>query len=174
MTAYINGELSQSARRYVARQIDRDPRCHAEYLRQRAIKDALESRLPAMDRPHADQLNTMWANIQTQLHDGAIVPVGGPANTPEAQSPYSLGYALAVLLCLFGLLLPFTSRVEGSEAAVIEQPVPALAVQQITLVHDTPDVASSLVAAARWTQPGSTPAPIHNLHSTPSPQTPEK
>lgn len=174
MTAYINGELSVNARRYVARQIDSDPRCRAEFNRQRAIKEAVEYKLPAMGRPEKSQLDSMWANIQTQLVDNSVRDV--PANTITMQPTYSLGYVLAIILCLFGVLLPFSFKVEGSEAVMIEQPMPNLENQFVATAIDptdaTQEVDSSAVALVSWTEPGSTPVPDRNLHNTPSPQTP--
>lgn len=170
MTAYINGELSQPARRYVARQIDSDAHCRAEYTRQQAIKEAVEYKLPAMGRPEKVQLDSMWANIQTQLADNSLHEV--PANAHAMQPTYSLGYALAVFLCVFGILLPFSFKVDGSEAIIVEQPVPQTEIEVAVTSVDATQQVDRVVAFASWTQPGSTPAPDNNLHNTPSAQTP--
>lgn len=173
MTAYINDELSQRARRYVARQIERDPRCEAEYRRQRSLKDTVERTLPVMGRPDATQLNNMWLNIQSQMSDNtAVVPTS--RHTPAAH--FSLGYALAIILCLLGLLLPFSFKVEGSESiTAAQQPVPQIQAQiSVTPFQAATTSETSMIAIARWTEPGSTPMPANALHNTPSPYTPEK
>jgi anti-sigma factor RsiW len=164
MTAYINGELPPSMRRFIGRLINDDERVYNEYIRQRQTKLELERQLPAFGRPEEGRLNAIWVNIQAQLNtpDAPVTP------PPTARRSYSLSYGVALGLCVLALLIPFAFDASHASAAVVPQ---VLETEEFT----TPDVTvlkvTSVAVAAR-----SEVLPTHDvavgIQNTPAPRTP--
>jgi anti-sigma factor RsiW len=161
MAAYINGELPIHTRRFIGRLINDDERVYREYIRQRQTQRDLERQLPTFGRPDAEQLDSMWANIQTQL------------NTPETPAVtrqfYSLSYGVALGLCVMALMILLTFDSGRASAAVSARHLPET-VEFTT--PDTPPVKLTSVAVAGRFETLATDEVVTDLQNTPAPQTP--
>ncbi|RMG83737.1 MAG: hypothetical protein D6712_12605 [Chloroflexi bacterium] len=124
MTAYINGELSQAARRRIARYIAEDPACRAEYMRQLDIARELEHRMQCVGRPAVPQLERIWAQVQTNIQ-----------TTPAPRTqPRRVRYGLMLLVVLLVLVLPWTLANRNVAPNIPSQPAP-----EVSLRRGTPE-----------------------------------
>ena len=71
LAAYINGQLSPRARRRIARYIDIDAACYAEYVRQRELARELNHSLPYIGQPSQPQIDRIWGAIQAEISPNA-------------------------------------------------------------------------------------------------------
>lgn len=85
LAAYINGQLSPRARRRIARYIDIDAACYAEYVRQRELARELNHSLPYIGQPSQPQLDRIWGAIQAEM--GIINEISPNAPTSASQRP---------------------------------------------------------------------------------------
>jgi hypothetical protein len=118
----------------------------------------LERTVPLIGRPHAAQLNRMWASIQSDM-----------AHSREAQWGFSLRYGFAALALLLVLLLPWTLGSGRVALAIPSQPAPHL------IAAETPDstepaVAPTAIALNTSTEHPTTP-PAQLPHRAPAPET---
>lgn len=165
MNAYLDGTLSDTARRRVARYIDSDPACYAEYMRQRTLRQDLIQTLPRIGRPPAQRLDALWSAIQAEIapqtiHSGR--PMGGLLNLKAAYG--FVGMAAALLL-----MLPLS--VGGGQAgfALPQQPQPRTQVVTATASFAAREVAfNTATPQAPETLMPQTAALI--LRVTPTPQ----
>ena len=104
MARFVAGDLSDAARRRIARYIDECPDCYREYMRHRAFDHNLSCKLPALGRPSKQQLDGMWTALQGELVASAkpINNLGDFARRSSLRFSYGLA---AVALCL-AVLLP--------------------------------------------------------------------
>ena len=119
MAKYISGDLSDVARRRIARFIDERQDCYDEYMRQRAVADHLRSSLPILGRPDARRLDNIWLSLSAELapaHAGAASSAG-----MRAPGNQTAGYAAIMLLLGVALLLPFALGL-GSSFGAVELP----------------------------------------------------
>ena len=133
MAQYLSGDLSDAARRRIARFIDECQDCYAEYIRQLAFANTLEQELAALGRPDSQKLDAIWASLQTELNQSARAPASIGADKPRASS--SLGYGLVMLAISIALLIPMTAGYRASaaldlpprpqRAAIARTPAPA-------------------------------------------------
>lgn len=84
LTAYVNGQLSPRARRRIARYIDIDAACYAEYVRQRELARELNHSLPYIGQPTQPQLDRMWGAIQAEI--GTITEINPTASVTPSHS----------------------------------------------------------------------------------------
>ncbi|MDQ7024468.1 MAG: hypothetical protein Q9P01_13315 [Anaerolineae bacterium] len=164
MTAYINGELPTHTRRFIGRLINDDERVYNEYIRQRQTQRDLERQLPTLGRPDAERLDSMWANIQTQLN----APHSPTAPNTTGQF-YSLSYGVALGLCVMALMVLLTFDSGRASAAVSARHLPET-VEFTT--PDTPPVKLTSVAVARRLETLATDEVATDLQNTPAPRTP--
>jgi len=114
MVAYLNGELNERARRRMARFIDGDARCYAEYQRQRDIQRSLAADLPAMGRPQAAQLDRIWAAVKADL----------TAPEPSRQPVVRARYGLVMMLFITALVFPLVFGDSTISQAAATPPTP--------------------------------------------------
>ena len=79
MVRYVSGDLSDAARRRVARYIEECEDCYREFRRQRDFAQQLESSLPNFGRPDAERLDQLWASVARDLQ----APSSGRAWFPQ-------------------------------------------------------------------------------------------
>lgn len=165
MAAYINGDLSEGARRRIARYIDECPDCYNEYIRQRKLANELERKLPAFGRPDAQQLDRIWASIQGELAFAGAGATNSNTHSSHRSTSYTTwSYGLLALAMSLLLLLPIAMSYQASVAIVPSPPQP-----EISQLEKTPTtVAHRPVVLAAITQPG---APLYSplLQNTPAP-----
>lgn len=164
MAAYINGELSVTTRRFVARMIDSDERCYQEYVSQRQKKQELERDLPRFGQADKQQLSTMWAAIQAEMNTPS------PATLRPTKRPVT--YRLALIVTVLLLVLPFVwSNASPATAVLPQQPSPELLSTQTapSLLRLT---APTLVALVTLNDHQATDAARPDLQNTPAPHTP--
>lgn len=128
MVAYLNRELSEPARRRVARFIDECDDCYAEYIRQRELKREIQSRFPAFGQASEAQLNRIWSAIEGDLMD----------SSPRSSKPRSLQYGFIIAVLLSLLLIPLMTSENSISQAVATQPAPVLRTGH-ELSTETPD-----------------------------------
>lgn len=122
MAKYLSGDLSDVARRRIARFIDECQDCYDEYLRQREIRDQLQRNLPVLGRPDAQRLDSIWMSLQSEL-----APAGAaksPATGLMGNTP--MGQSLFMVLLAAILLLPLSIGLQTSVAAIDLPPYPRL------------------------------------------------
>lgn len=168
MTAYLDGELSDKARRFIARQIDENPRCYDDYIRARQSKQDIERHLPTFGQAEANQLDNMWAAIQAEMKQPQekLTPI-----QPLQRPSYSLSYGVAVLVLAVILLTPFalnSNRLVTEPIA--QQPAP----EETALITSEATDAPAMVALISETdvQMQSTRDTQIPLQNTPAPRTP--
>lgn len=124
MARFVAGDLSDAARRRIARYIDECPDCYREYMRHRAFDHNLSCQLPALGRPSKQQLDGMWTALQGELVASAkpINNLGDFARRSSLRFSYGLA---AVALCL-AALLPIALGYHASVASVGLLPAPRL------------------------------------------------
>ena len=125
IAGYLRGDLSDVARRRIARFIDECQDCYREYIRQAEFANRLERELPLLGRPDAQRLDTLWTSIQTELAapEGAL-----PARRAgKARSHLSLSHGLVMLAISIALLIPMVLGWHTSVAALDLPPRPRTA-----------------------------------------------
>ena len=125
MAQYLSGDLSDAARRRIARFIDECQDCYLEYIRQVEFVSQLERELPALGRPDSQRLDALWASIQTELNLSDRTPslTGGG----KQRSNWSFGYGLVMLALSIALMIPMTVGYHASVAALDLPPRPQTA-----------------------------------------------
>ncbi|GAB5491473.1 MAG: hypothetical protein Phog2KO_16880 [Phototrophicaceae bacterium] len=171
MTAYLDGDLSLKARRFVARQIDENPLCYQEYIRAKQSKQELERTLPSFGKAEQSQLDNVWANIQAELNQPKTV-----VDTIQASHRpiFSLSYGVTVLLFFVMMLTPLAlDASRASISPIPQQPAPEEIVDATTRAS-TPDPNSTAIALAPDTtiQVQTTLRSDIPLQNTPAPRTP--
>lgn len=173
MSAYIEGTLPPDTRRFVARQIESNPRCYQEYMRLRQLHEQLKAEIPRFAMPDDTQLDTMWAHIQSEI------AISKPVATPRriALRPrFSLGYSVAMLFIVIIMLTPVAhSAAKTVPVPIVERPLP-----EATEAINTPSAAGITERAANAktveiaAQTTNTHAPHTRLpaYNTPEPRTP--
>lgn len=176
MAAYINGEVSPATRRLIAQQIDTHDDVYRCYVQHREAKRNLERELPTFGQASETQLDSMWANIQTQLNQPEPATPAPVRTTPR----YSLGYGLAMVLCVMALLLPLSMDATRAQASFTPQPQHPS--PEFTEVATTPaylrlathvQIASVADYREEHPVPVHTAFPAHELYTTPMPETPD-
>lgn len=167
MTAYINGELPQVTRRFIARQIDEDERCYNEYILQRRTKNELERILPTLGRSNEAQLNNIWSNIQAEMNKPSEMRMTAPKHS------FQLGYGLVVVAMTLALLLPLTFEAQSVNAQDVptQQPMPQYALTSEPDVVKQATINPTFVAIAE-VMAQQTIEPQTASISTPVPDTP--
>ena len=122
MAKYLSGELSDVARRRIARFIDESPDCYEEYLRQREVTDQLQRNLPSFGRPDAQRLDNIWMSLQSELAPAATRGLPGSNYLGNTQ----IGHSLFMVLLAAILLLPLTIGFHPSVATIELPPRPKL------------------------------------------------
>lgn len=123
LAAYVDGELSATMRRFVARLIDEHSDLYTEYIQLRDSRQQLERELPTLGRATNDQMQRLWTHIDAQLRTPDAVPA---TQSKFAMQPrFSLSYGLAVLMCAAALMLPLVFDTNAVNAALpAEMPAP--------------------------------------------------
>lgn len=164
MARYLSGDLSDSARRRIARYIDECEDCYQEYIRQRTLVNKLERNLPVLGRPSTQKLENIWSSIQSEMALAGATPSSGTATFRSNGSHNTWSLGLVMLMLVLMLLIPL---VVGYQASVASVPLPPL--PQVTENIKTPTtVAENHVVLASITQPG-VPLNIPLLQNTPAP-----
>lgn len=120
LVAYINGQLSPRARRRIARYIDIDAACYAEYVRQRELARELNHSLPYIGQPDKPQLDRIWGAIQAEMSPTA------PAQRPQ---PHYLQVKRAnarfgLVSIAFGLVMALPFTLGNSHVSALYVPTP--------------------------------------------------
>lgn len=124
MARFVAGDLSDAARRRIARYIDECPDCYREYMRHRAFDHNLSRQLPTLGRPSKQQLDGMWMALQSEL-----VAPSKPINTLgdfTRRSSLHFSYGLAAVAICLAVLLPIALGYHASVANVDLLPAPRL------------------------------------------------
>lgn len=126
MARFVAGDLSDAARRRIARYIDECPDCYREYMRHRAFDHNLSRRLPTLGSPSRQQLDDMWQALQGELGAPAkpINTIGDFARRSSLHFSYGL---VAVAICL-AVLLPIALGYHAAQPAVEMRPAAPLLV----------------------------------------------
>jgi hypothetical protein len=111
LAAYLNHELPPHARRRVARYIEEEPACYAEYIRQRDLQRELIDHMAYFGQSQNEQLSRMWTAIQMELS-----PAARPR--PVIQSPRTR-YGLAGMAAAFLIAVPVSL---GSSGVAFAEP----------------------------------------------------
>lgn len=152
MTAYVNGGLSPRARGRIARYIEGDPACYAEYRRQRELSRELRSSLPALGAPTPRQLDRVWGAIQAELNLNADRDVSAPATAyraaprRRASGHSGTGYKLAGVMLTLCLALPLAVMATGGTASARAVPTPPVP-RQVAEIAQTQRGADALTLA---------------------------
>lgn len=174
MAAFVDGQLPQNTRRFVARLIDEDPRCYQEYIRLRENKQTLERDLPRLGRPDAGTLDALWHSIEQEMTAPADP---APAATRQRYAVLSLRYGVGVLLLLWALILPalWSGGTASPVQSMTRQPSPVrnITLTPATAAQDTPEAAPTLVALMAQTETHATAKLETDLHNTPASATPQ-
>ncbi len=124
MARFVAGDLSDAARRRIARYIDECPDCYREYMRHRAFDRNLSCQLPTLGRPSRQQLDGMWLALQ-----GELVAPAKPINTLgdfARRSSLHFSYGLAAVAICLAVLLPIALGYHASLATSEMRPAPQL------------------------------------------------
>lgn len=114
MTAFINGELPEHARRRVARYIDSSPDCYKLYIQERQLQRDLRGELITLARPHSAELSRVWQSIQSEMERKSVnrAPV------------FHKRYGLVTVTLLLMILLPFAADSSPFSQSVATPPTP--------------------------------------------------
>ena len=163
MVRYVSGDLSEAARRRVARYIDECEDCYREYTRHREFAHQLESNLPTLGRPDARRLDQLWSSVQRDLQ--------APDEHREwfrdfgSRSNMQFSYGLLVVAITVALLLPLMIGYRASAFAV-DLPgapqFPGIVGTLSTTIADRPFAIPTSQSRARRNTP--------HLQNTPSPR----
>lgn len=145
MVAFINGDLSEKARRRVGRYIDDCPACYDEYILQRNALQEIKPALRGMGIPDARQLDRIWGNIQAEMAADYQKVVANPTRIHRTyqRTTYAVAMIVTILLIVAPLML---GKGDVSLAADTTLPEP---VQRLTLARTDPpeDNVRSIAAA---------------------------
>lgn len=98
LSAYVDGDISPTVRRRMARYIDTNPRCAELYRQYRAVSCEIAATLPAFGRPDTAGLDRIWSGIQAEIN---------PRPVPLRQHvQYRLRYAVGVLVVFALVWIP--------------------------------------------------------------------
>lgn len=119
MVAYLNDDLPSHARQRMARYIDSDSRCYAEYMRQKHAAQEIERDLPRFGTPDAGRLNAIWTQIETEL-------TAPPAPQPRVIRKRDVfGYGMAMAVMMLVLITPAWVNAKLQAATMLpSQPAP--------------------------------------------------
>ncbi len=162
MLRYVSGDLSDSARRRVARYIEECEDCYREYRRQRDFAQQLERSLPSFGRPDAQRLEKLWGAVERDLQ----APSSRRAWFRDfgLRTSMQFNYGLLITAIAIALLLPL---MVGYHASIVAADVPAAPRSPLVfgeLSRENADrqfVISTSQASSRRTGP--------QLQNTPSP-----
>ena len=162
MVRYVSGDLSDAARRRVARYIDECEDCYREYRRQRDFAQQLEQSLPSFGRPDAARLDQLWESVARDLQ----APSGRRAWFRDfgLRSSIQFNYGLLIAAIVIALLLPL---MVGYHASIVAADVPGAPRSPLvfgapsTINSNRPFVISTAQPSARNAGP--------QLQNTPSP-----
>lgn len=150
LPAYLNGELSPRARQRIARYLDSDARCYAEYVRQRDLARELMRTLPGVGQPAPGQLDRIWAAVQA---DTAPAQPVSRRRFPPRRTPFRARYGLAGMGVAVLLAIPVTLLGGGGVSlAVAPQPAP-----RVEVVASSPEMTGTARVTARAVAPEATP-----------------
>lgn len=123
LTAYVNGQLSPRARRRIARYIDIDAACYAEYVRQRELARELNHSLPYIGQPTQPQLDRIWGAIQAEM--GGISPTAPASHrTPHYVQVKRANTRFGVVGIACGLVLALPVMLGNSNVSALSVPTP--------------------------------------------------
>lgn len=162
MARYISDDLSDTARRRVARYIGESEDCYREYMRHREFTRKLDSNLAQLGRPDAVKMDRLWSNLQAELD----APVES-AWLRDSRSPSSLSFSYGVALTALAIALLVPLMI-GYQAALVAVDLPRM--PQLAGIVRTPgasfDDSPLIIAASHMSGRPST----RLLQNTPSPQ----
>lgn len=125
LAAYINGQLSPRARRRIARYIDIDAACYAEYVRQRELARELNHSLPYIGQPSQPQLDRIWGAIQAEI--SPITPTS--SSSSQRPTPHYLQvtrantrFGLVGIACSLVMALPLMMGNSNFSALYVPTP----------------------------------------------------
>jgi hypothetical protein len=167
ISAYVNGELNPRARGMVARMIERDERCYAEYRRTVELHAELKRELPQIGKPAPEALGMIWSNIARELASETPPLVGRRSNLK-----YRLGVAGTAVIAL--VLLPLMVGTGArAERFVPVQPLPEMLTGVTAPADDGFFMRATPVAYLYETDSLATRGVMFaGLQNTPAPQTP--
>ena len=163
MARYVSGDLSDAARRRVARYIDECEDCYREYMRHREFTQRLDRNLPIIGRPDAARLAQVWARLQDDLQ----APKQHPARLRDSgtSAGMSFSYGVALVAISIAILVPLML---GYHSAVLAVDLPRVPI--VAGIANTPETDSAddqiLLATARGRSNRNTPL----LQNTPAPR----
>jgi len=164
MTDYLEGRLSAEDRRRIARAIDRDPACYAEYVRQRELRRELTASVPRVGKPSQRRLDALWMAIQADLMPNAPRRVVHPTPLPFRARYGFAGMAIGLLV-----ILPLTVAPDGGAFALPLQPEPRT--QIITATANAPQVAFIVqTATPQHREPREPQTAVLLTRATPTPK----
>ncbi len=166
MSAYINGELDARTRRIVARMIDQDPRCYAEYQRYSRMHSELQRAVPLIGKPAPDTLGAIWENIALEL---TMPPV---AREVQTRSRTRFGMMAMIIFAL--VMLPMMIETDSQVDPVIPaHPLPEIVASSTATAQGLVSTAGTQIALLVHTDVVSTrDVATVGLQNTPAPQTP--
>ena len=125
MARFVSGDLTDVARRRVARYIDECEDCHREYMRHREFALKLERNLPTLGRPNAQRLDQLWSSLQTELQTTGTrrTWLGDFGSASSMQ----FSYGLVMVAVSIALLLPMVTGYHSSLLSVDLPPAPQFA-----------------------------------------------
>lgn len=162
MARFVNGELSEAARRRVGRYIDECEECHREYLRHREFAQKLERSLPTLGAPKPQRLDELWTSLQGELQ----APARRNAWLSDFASAHRLqfSYGMVLLAISLALLLPLAL---GFHATLSQVDLPRI--PKYARIDTTPQTlmaaAPAIIATAQPSGRGLAPL----LQNTPAP-----
>ena len=116
MAKYLSGDLPDATRQRIARFINERQDCYDEFARQRAVAEQLRSSLPALGKPDARRLDSIWLSLSAELapaHPGNVRSAGF-----QAPGMQTVGYTAILLLLGVALALPIVLGMGSSLGAV--------------------------------------------------------
>jgi anti-sigma factor RsiW len=166
MSAYINGELDARMRRIVARMIDQDPRCYAEYQRYLRMHSELQREIPLIGKPAPDTLGAIWENIALEL-----ATPSAPRDVPTAsRTHFGMLAIVMIALAILPMMIETGSRVDP---VIPTHPLPEIVASSTATAQSAASTAVTQVALLVHTDVVSTrDVATVGLQNTPAPQTP--
>lgn len=167
ISAYVNGELNPHARRLVARMIEQDERCYAEYRRVVDVHTELKRELPQIGKPAPEALGVLWENIARELASEAR-----PAMGQRGSLKTRIGVAGTAVFALVLLPLMIDTR-SRAEPVVPAHPLPEMVVSSTAPADDGLSTQATQVMLLFETDADVTKdVAMVGLQNTPAPQTP--
>lgn len=133
LSAFLSRELASEDRSYVARHLDECEVCYAEYRRLREDAHELERSLPRLGTLEGGRLNSLWAQIQTQI---APAPASLPQSAEEEEPFWR--YVLVAGVVLVTVLVSMMLEAHSVRHLPLERPAPY---SQASQVQETPEQA---------------------------------